>query len=462
MWEDHPTIDDFEALFRNPVRPVQRQRCELVTRHLLAGCVSCRDLLQAAGWKESELVHRLRLSVGERAPGGGSELLHREVDYSGTFAQAERNLAAFLAPETVLPRPLEAILAELAELPEDDQADRVTQEDCAHPSVVRRLIEESHAVRYQDPRTMLRLSHLAKLAAEACSPQAAGSPERLADLRTQAWGHHGNSFRVCGELADAEIALARAQHYCEAGTGDPPLRARLLEQCASLRTFQGQFEKAIALAEEAGRIYAELGETHKLASSLVHKAIAAIYAGQTEKAVRTLNRAIPKIDPEENPHLLLAACHNLVRSYIDLGQPEQALSLYFETRDLYREFTDPMILLRAGWQEGQLLRDLGHLKAAEASLLRARQGFVESDIALEAALVSLDLASVQVRAGKVEELKRTVAETVPIFRALRVGREAIASLLQLQQAAGQEQQALELIRSLNTRLAPLSRGTANK
>jgi len=457
MWEDHPSIDDFEALFRNPVRPVQRKRCELVTRHLLAGCVACRDLLQAAGWKESELVHRLRLSVRELAPGGGSELLHSEVDYSGTFAQAERGLAAFLAPETVLQRPLEAILAELAELPEGDQAHRVIQEDCAHPSVVRRLIEESHSVRYQDPRTMLRLSNLAKLAAEACSPEAAGSPERLADLRTQAWGHHGNSLRVCGDLADAEIALAKAQHYCEAGTGDPPLRARLLEQYASLRTFQGQFEKAIALAEEAGQIYAELGEAHKLASSLVHKAIAAIYAGQTEKAVRTLNRAIPKIDPEENPHLLLAACHNLVRSYIDLGQPEQALSLYFETRDLYREFTDPMILLRAGWQEGQLLRDLGHLKAAEASLLRARQGFVESDIPLEAALVSLDLASVQVRAGKVEELKRTVAETVPIFRALRVGREAIALLLQLQQAAGQEQQALELIRSLNTRLAPLSR-----
>jgi len=257
-----------------------------------------------------------------------------------------------------------------------------------------------------------------------------------------------------------EEAFATAQARREAGTGDPALRAWLFEKITPLYIFRERYDDAVELCEQAALIYQELGENHLLASTLVQKAIACVYSGATAAAIRTLNQAIPLIDHEEDPHLLLAACHNLIRCYIDLGRPDQALLLYSETRDLYHELDDALILLRALWQEGQLLRDLGHLRAAETALQRSRKGFLEGNLIYEAALVSLDLASVYVKLGLVEDLKTTVATTLPVFRALQVERKTIASLLQLQQIADQEYQALELIRVLTSRIEPLARKPA--
>ncbi|HEY8019846.1 MAG TPA: hypothetical protein VIH93_02020, partial [Thermoanaerobaculia bacterium] len=95
----------------------------------------------------------------------------------------------------------------------------------------------------------------------------------------------------------------------------------------------------------------------------------------------------------------------------------------------------------------------------ETTLLRARKGFMERDLAYEVAVVSLDLASVYVRLGAVAKLKQTVTETVPIFRSLRVDRESLASLLQLQKIADQENRALDVIRALTARLKSLGQSS---
>src|SRR5262249_50720890 len=150
---------------------------------------------------------------------------------------------------------------------------------------------------------------------------ASGGTAKLADLRARSWNQLGNALRVSGRLIEAREAMGTAREYLVGGTGDPALRALLIEQMASLYTFERSFGEAIKILGEAAEIYRELGESHALARTLVQEAIASLYAGEPERAVGLLNRAIPLIDHEEDPHLLLAACHNLVRCYIDLDQP---------------------------------------------------------------------------------------------------------------------------------------------
>jgi len=384
-------------------------------------------------------------------------------DYSRAFAATEQALSAFFAQGKPAESTPEELLAELSPLLQDEQARWVmTDSRFANPRLIHKLVEMSDAVRYENAAHMLHLAHLARLVAEACTVEIAGSAPKLADLRALGWNQYANALRVSGRLREAEEAFANARRFCEEGTGDPPLRAGVLARIASLRIFQRRFDEAIALADEVGRIYSELGEISLLSTNRVQKAMAQLLSGAPEAAVRTLNRAIPLIDQEGDPHLLLAACHNLIRAYIEMGEPEQALSLFFEARGLYQDFQDPLIALRAGWQEGQILRDLGHLQAAEASLLRARQGFMERELLYEVAVVSLDLSAVYLRLGKIEKLRETVLEMVPIFTSLGVDRDALAALLQLQQANQQSRQALELIRFLSSRLEQLPHGQTLK
>lgn len=450
MLKDHPTVEDFESFLRNASGPGSAERNTRILRHLLAECSSCRHQLEGMGWG-GERLERLFLFPVDR---GEQEVARAaSYDYSRAFAATEQALGAFFAEATPAEIAPEQLLAELAPLPLEEQARWVKSYDrFAHPKVVRKLIEMGHAVRYENAARMLHLTHLAQLAADACTGALAGSLPKLADLRALGWQEHANALRISGRLREAEEALDNAQRFCDEGTGDPPLRAAILRRKVSLRYFQHRFDEAITLADEAIRIYRELGESHPVASTMIQKATSQIYAGETDAAVLTLNRAIPLIDHEGDPYLLLVGCHNLIRAYIDLGQPEQALSLYFEVRGLYQDFKDPLIALRAGWQEGQILRDLGHLRAAETALLAAREGFQEAELRHEVAAISLDLSAVYLRLGETEKLHESVVEMVPIFKSLGVDREVLAALLQLKQAHQQSRQAFELIRFMTSRL----------
>jgi hypothetical protein len=457
MLRHHPSTEDLEGFLRDASQRGHADRNAVILLHLLSSCKICRNQLATMGWSAARLEHLVYLPGGRsegETEGGRSE---NGYNYDQAFARAGQVVDEFLAAIPPARISVEKLLTELDRTSLENQLVLVEgDERFAVLQLVQPLIERSHAIRYDDPEAMLHWARLARGVAARLPAEDLGAT-RVADLRARAWGQYGNALRVNSRLHEAESALITSRRYLADGSGDPALRALLGEQTASLYTFQRRFAEAVAALNEASGIYRQLGESHAFARTLVHEANALLQSGEAGSAIDRLNQAIPLIDHEADPHLLLAACHNLTRSYIGLEQPERALSIYAQTEELYKEFGDSVILLRAKWQEGQLLRDLGHPRAAEAALLFARQGLLERGLMFEVALVCLDLAALYVKLKAVDNLKETVTAALPIFRALAVDREALASLLQLQQVADQEQQAMELIRFLNARIEPLSR-----
>lgn len=427
--DNHPTAEDFERFLQAHPRPSDAECNARIVRHLLHNCEVCREALRGLRRGSSLLNRLLDVPLPGAQPGGSS----RAYNYEWAFARTERVLAVALAqggPSAKLPEKL----SELNRLPEGEQIRRVERGGrYADPELIETLIERSHAARYQSPKKMLHLGRLAYLAAKACPAEdGAGG---LADLQAQAGGAYGNAQRVCGQLREADETLALAWARCEQGGVSPKVRGLLLSQISSLRTFQRRLEEAVQLAQAAEEIFRELGDTQALARAVVQRAIALTYSGDNEPAAEILQGVIPILDREEDPQLFLAAHHNLARCYIDLGRPDEAVSLFVESRPLYQQCRDPLILLRASWQEGQLLREIGHLESAESALLRSRDGMIDHGLAYEAAMVGLDLADVYANLGRKEDLRRMITEAMPILRSMQAGREVLASLLRLRQAA---------------------------
>ena len=102
-----------------------------------------------------------------------------------------------------------------------------------------RLIEGSSEACFEDPRRAIEIGRLAVLAADQLTVGECGGGEELAGLRTRAWAHLGNAFRIHVDLASAETAFDRGRSAAERGArhsdreGQGALPAGLLAQGAA-------------------------------------------------------------------------------------------------------------------------------------------------------------------------------------------------------------------------------------
>ena len=294
------------------------------------------------------------------------------------------------------------------------------------------LLERSRALRYRDPGEMLRLADLARLVVERLDPERYGDAV-VADLRARAWGDLGNAQRVAGNLREAEAALAEAAAWTRRGTGDPILAARVGDLWASLYTDQGRFAEAAPVLHLVQAAYRDAGDRHMAGRALISRGNVLGHSGHPAQAVLSICDGLSLIDPAREPELKLVALHNLVLYLVEAAEYRRARIVLWQIRPLYRKPGDALNLLRLRWLEGKIYSGLEDLATAERHFQAARRSFARRGQCFDAALVGLDLAMLWARQGRREEVRRLAVSLVDSFRALRIARETLASLIVLRE-----------------------------
>lgn len=346
----------------------------------------------------------------------------------------------------------EQLFAELERLPVDRQRLLVCKDARFHSwSLCKLLLDRSWRSGFNDPIQALQLAEVAVSVAYELGTDAV--PEELVfDLKARAWALLGNARRIASDLRGAEKAFELAESLIERGSGDPIEQGRILELHASLHIGRRRLDRAARNLRRADVLYRRAGAHHRQGRVLISRGLLAGRSEQIEQAVGLLRAGLEQIDPEREPRLPLVATHNLCFYLNELGRRDEALDLLGKARELHHALANRLDLIRLRWLEGRVKLAAGRIDEAESAFAEVRRQFIEQEIGYDAALASLDLASVYARQGRAAEMRELAQEMIPIFQSRDLGREVMAAWIVFENAARMESASVSLIDELTSLL----------
>ena len=291
------------------------------------------------------------------------------------------------------------------------------------------LLQRAWEVRFSDRREMVSLTWYACLVARRLGREGY-TPIQVADFQARAYGEHCNAQRAAHRLPEAEEAFVRAVECWKEGSKDFRLWVRLMDVRASLLGEQHRIAEASDVLDDVFQAYSQLGDRHSAGRALVARAVYIGNGGEPETAVALLDQALKLLDEQREPDLVSMATHNRLWFLVDCGRCRQARA------DLWRQRRWMSAYLGLGeiprvkvtYLEARINAGLGQLDRAERGLRTALDGLAAEELRVLRGVVSLELAVVWMRQGRLAEASTLAAETAASLLAFGVPREAQKAL----------------------------------
>jgi tetratricopeptide (TPR) repeat protein len=414
---EHITLGELEQILTGRI---SSERMRFAVSHLIRGCEACRAAARE-WWGPPERTSPLAYDTA----------LDRALDFLERLQRLPRHEQPRFRRALALLASGEGVLAVAGAM-------RV-----GRLGVYEAFLARSWAVRYDRPWEMLHCAKVATVMAEGFNPRIYGG-RKVADYRARAWGELANALRVVNELGRAEEAFGRAFSLLEAGTGDPLLKARLLDLEASLLGTEREFDLALERLAILPDLYREAGAPHLASRAVINRALYTFYSGDVEEALRINTEGFALIEKERDPQLLVTATHNQLLFLVEQGRHPEANRVLFDNRPAIHR-TGQIATLRLRWIEGRINYGLERFASAEEAFREVKEGFTDEKLRFSRALTGLDLAMALMQQGRMEEAEREVLESAATFRALSIHREILGCVILLEEAFRKSTVTLRLL-----------------
>ncbi len=359
----------------------------------------------------------------------------RDPGYDEAIEHATDGLANWLAGAVQEARDAEYLLADLLREPPRERRRRIWEEERFHsPKLCQLLEDRSRESWFSDPTVSLEMADLAVTAAECLDPGRYGS-SLVEDARAIAWGYLGNAFRINSDLWRAEQALRQAWLHHACAGGDAFTETELLSFTCSLREIQGRADEALRLSDRAIALYREGQDRNREGAALIRKGLVLGSQSRFGEAILSLREGLARIEPGEDPRILLTGTHNVILYLSKGGAPGAAAQLLERGRPLYQDLGDPMMMARLRWVEGAVAMGLGRLAEAERAFCEVRDFYADHALGVDVTFVSLELAEVYLQKRRHHLVKKIAGELIPLGTSLGLRQEAFLARLLFEKAS---------------------------
>jgi tetratricopeptide (TPR) repeat protein len=420
----------------------EARRSEWTALHLLE-CESCRatalrELEESGG--QAELLAKVLRHPAARGPLEGVE------PPAGLEppAAADERLLTRLSTAIEEVNACGDLLAELRRHPVQrwrllfDNSDRYRS-----LALARELIDIGHREAFDDPGRGAAMVELVVDLVDHLDSALYGD-RLLDDVRARGWAMIGDCYRMAGDLRAADSAFRRSARLIE-DSPDTEELATHLYLLGVLRKDQRRSDDAIRCYNRARRLSEEIGDSEKVARILTSLGNLQLQRSQPEEALSFLLDAQALLDDRSDSRLALFVRVNLANCLVELGDYPGARALFEPSREQYSKAPDSYVRLRTRWLEGRIAIGLGEEEQGERTLVEVRAEYLERGLHYDVALVSLNLAALYARQGRMAELKVLAEEMTAIFLAQEIPAEVMAALAFLRQAVEQDRATEELV-----------------